>query len=529
MMRDMTDGPGQQPQEPQEPRTGPAGGEREVLEGRVIPSRRHEADPRQQFRQATPPPQAPEPGPAWSPQAEAAAQPAPPATPAPQPAEPWSAPPQQPALAPSPQATAPQLPQQASYATPQAQPEAQAPQPPQQGAYATPQAQPQAPQQAGYGYPQGQAPGPQPEAQAPQPGAYGYPQPQGQVPPQQAGYGYPQAQAQAPQQGGYGYPQPQAPAPQAQAQAPQQPQAAQGTPHVPFAGGATPPRPAPRARQAEPATPTTSGSSGSGSDASTPDWNALAEQQESGARRKRILMLTGGIVAVAVIAGGVATAVVMSGKDDGKSVASPSSSATGTASQQPLPPAPSFSSVAPPPPANPLDYLNSPAKDKAPLTPDSLFPGKQFVWEGRTYTKTVSDVTTSCAKNARQALATALTTSGCQKLVRATYTDGALAVTVGVAVFPDDAHSKKVQKVSQYLAPLNGGGIASFCRAVRCQMTSNAVGRYAYFAIAGYKNGTTLAATDTEGKQAADDASDFAFSRIVQRGKDAAAADPARQ
>ncbi|NUS11180.1 MAG: hypothetical protein HOY69_07195, partial [Streptomyces sp.] len=82
----MTDGPGQQP--PQEPRTSPAEGEREVLEGRVIPSRQNTADPRQQFRQQTPPPQAPEPGPAWSPQSDAAAQSA---APAPQPGggEPW--------------------------------------------------------------------------------------------------------------------------------------------------------------------------------------------------------------------------------------------------------------------------------------------------------------------------------------------------------------------------------------------------------------------------------------------------------
>jgi hypothetical protein len=185
--------------------------------------------------------------------------------------------------------------------------------------------------------------------------------------------------------------------------------------------------------------------------------------------------------------------------------------------------------VAPPPPGDPLKYLRNASKDKAPLTPDSLFPGKKFVWNGRTYVKTKTDVTTSCATHARQKVAAALTANGCQKLIRATYTNGALAVTVGVASFKDDTHAKKVQHVSQYLAPLNGGGVAGFCHAVRCQMTSNAVGRYAYFAIAGYKNGKTLAVNDTVGKQAANDASDFAFTRLVQRGTDAAAADTARQ
>ncbi|MFI0898730.1 hypothetical protein [Streptomyces sp. NPDC020983] len=509
----MTDGPGQQP--PQEPRHSAADGEREVLEGRVIPSRQNTTDPRAQFRQQTPPPQAPEPGPAWSPQSGAAAQA--------QPGAPWSPAQggQEPAPDAQPRDTDPstQIIRPVPHHRGPAGRPPQGPAPVERPAYAAesapapaPAPAPQQPQAATQATPTGPAPhaGPQqPYAGQPQAPAAQQPYipPQQQQPPSHyvpaQPYGaQPQQQAPAPAPG------PQRPVPQQQAQQQQAPAPA--------------PSPAPSPAPAAP-----SGRGGG----SSPDWNALAEQQEaSGARRKRVLMLTGGIVAVAVIAGGVATAVVMSGKSgDGKPVASPSSSGATTASQEPLPPAPSFSSVAPPPPANPLDYIGTAAKDKAPLTPDSLFPGKQFVWQGRTYAKARTDVTTSCAANARAALAPALTANGCQKLVRATYTNGALAVTVGVAVFQDAAHAKKVQAVSQYLAPLNGGGVASFCRGVRCQMASNAVGRYAYFAIAGYKNGTTLAANDTVGRQAANDASDFAFTRIVQRGKDAAAADPARR
>ena len=54
-------------------------------------------------------------------------------------------------------------------------------------------------------------------------------------------------------------------------------------------------------------------------------------------------------------------------------------------------------------------------------------------------------------------------------------------------------------------------------------MTSNSVGRYAYFAIAGYRDGKTLPPTDTVARQAADEASNFAFTRIIQRGRNAAA------
>jgi hypothetical protein len=256
----------------------------------------------------------------------------------------------------------------------------------------------------------------------------------------------------------------------------------------------------------------------------------MAERQEAtGARRRKVMMLTGGLVAIAVIAGGVATAVVMSGKNgkDGKDISS-SGGPSGTTATQSLPPAPSFSSVAPPPPANPLDYLSTAAKDTAPLTPATLFPGKQFLMNGRVYVKTATTVTTKCATGARAGLSQALGKSACRKLIRATYTNGTTAVTVGVAVFDDTAHAKQLQKVAQYLAPLNGGGVKDFCHAVACRMTSNAVGRYAYFAIAGLKDGKTITASDQVALTSANDASNFAFQRIIQRGRDAAAADPSR-
>jgi hypothetical protein len=422
MMRDMTEGPGQQ-QPPQEPRNQASDGRREVLEGRVIPSRT--SDPRRSFSgppQAQTPPQGQTPRQGQTP---------PPA----------------------------QTPEQAQHP----QPAQGAPQPPASDA-GGPQAQPwaqsaQQPAQGGQsGHPGGRHGGRPDEAQfAARPGAGGGQQ------------GFPQQAAQPPA----------------------------GAPR----GGATDPAPG------------------------TPDWLALAAEQETGARKRRIMMLVGGIVAVAVIAGGVATAVVMSGKSSSdKPIAGPSSSGT-KGSQQPLPPAPSFSSVAPPPPANPLDYISSAAKDKAPVTAAGLFPGTQFVTNGRTYAKTNTATTSNCSAGARSSLAGALSAHGCTKLVRATYTNGKMAVTLGIAVFPDTAHAAKLQKVAQYVAPLNGGGISDFCHAVACQMTSNAVGRYAYFAIAGYKNGSTLPPTDTVARQAANEASNFAFQQIIQRGRDAAQAD----
>ena len=503
MMRPMTEGPGQQPSQQPSP-SAPEG--REVLEGRVIPSSRQ-----QQRSFEAHQPHRPQHSPQQDPRQQFA-------TGAGTQGEPWS----------SPQAGGGQgaQPPQAGQApqSPQSPQAAQDPAAGQggQGGQGGQNGQPPLPHRDG---PASERPGP--HQQVPQHS----PQPQLPGSPDQAagqpGAGDPPGRQQGgvPQQGGaaqQGFPH--------QGGAPQQ----QGLPPQGFgqpgpAGAGLPrqsPSPASSASSASPAPP--GGRSASRSAApGTPDWNALAEQQEaSGARRRKMMMLTGGIVAIAVIAGGVATAVVMSGKSSKPTVAGPS--ASGSTTTSPLPPAPSFSSVAPPPPANPLDYLSTAGKDKAPLTTDTLFPGKQFLMDGRVYAKTATATTTSCASAARAGLSAALGKSGCRKLIRVTYTNGTTAVTVGVAVFDDKAHAQKLQKVAQYLAPLNGGGVADFCHAVACRMTSNAVGRYAYFAIAGLKNGKTITATDTAALQSANDASNFAFQRIIQRGRDAASADPAR-
>ncbi|WP_225847876.1 hypothetical protein [Streptomyces sp. HPF1205] len=453
----MSEGPGQQL--PQDPRSGSAESRREVLEGRVIPSRSAQArsypaapaDPRQGF------------GPPAGPAAEQSWQGQGPAGPPPQP-------------------------QGQSQGQPQGQSQGQG-------------------QPHGQGGPQGgQGPGPGQPSQQPQP------------PQQPGGYG---PSGGMPRQGGPAPSGPTGPGPGGPAGPPPGAGGFGGGPSRPNTPSQTPfppqAAPAPAARP-----PVGAQSPG------TPDWESLAQAQESGAKRRKVMMLTGGIVAVAVIAGGVATAVVMSGKSSNTAGGGPTTSAS-AGSTQPLPPAPTFSSVAPPPPANPLDYLRTPAKDKAPLTPASLFPGKRFTMNGHTYVKTSTAVTTHCATGARSALSGALAANKCRKLIRATYVSGQYAVTVGVAVFDDTAHAAKLQKTAQYIAPLNGGGVGDFCHAVACQMTSNAVARYAYFTISGLKNGKTLGGpTTSPALQAANDTSNFAFDRIIQRGRDAAAADPSR-
>ncbi|MEU3461578.1 hypothetical protein ABZ721_16750 [Streptomyces sp. NPDC006733] len=327
--------------------------------------------------------------------------------------------------------------------------------------------------------------------------------------------GRPPAGAQQPQQPAQAQPHPQRPAPGS-------PDAAQAPAWAPPASGlaAGAPPSFPQQPQGPAAGP---GGFPQTAPSSAPDWGALAAERERAAKRRKLFLIGGGALAAVAVAGIVAAAVVASNKSDGKPKAGP----TTPAASQPLPPEPSFSSVAPPPPKNPLDYISTAKKDTAPISAETLFPGKLMTIAGRTYTRTAGTQTTSCATAATDGLATALPQNKCRQVIRATYVLGNAAVTVGVAVFDGKAPADKAKATLHFLLPLNGGGVPAFCHNVSCWTTSNAVGRYAYYTIAGPKNGTSATSADTASKQAGVDASNFAFERIVQRGKDAAARETA--
>lgn len=322
----------------------------------------------------------------------------------------------------------------------------------------------------------------QPGEQQP-PSGYGYPQ-------QQPGYGYPQQQPQQPssgygspqQQSGYGYP--------------QQPQEEEhsGTAWTPPSGHI---------------------GEGGSSQGAEPDWSALAERTEAGSRRRKLLMVGGGILAVVVLAGIVTTAVVVSGHH-GKTVARPT--ATATTDDQPTP---TFSDVTPTPAPDPLAVLSDSRRDTAPLTTAALFPRLKLDFPGRTYTKEITDSTTSCAAVADGRLGGVLSEYGCRRMLRATYRRGGVSVTVGIAQFPTKADADGAKTNAEpYLAPLSGGGSGSFCQhRASCQATVNAIGRYAYFTIAGKVGDISVLNTDPQTAQCAKDVADFAFASIVQRGR----------
>lgn len=248
-----------------------------------------------------------------------------------------------------------------------------------------------------------------------------------------------------------------------------------------------------------------------------PDWDALADESESHARRRKLMLIGGGVLAVAAVGGIVATAVVSANKQP-----TPAPPAKSAAPVQSLPPESAFPSVAAPSPENPLDILSDPEKDSAPLSAKGLFPAKRLENGGRTYVRTNTDGRAGCSSAVGGGLSAALANSGCRQVYRATYTRAGTAVTIGVAVFGSKAQADNAKNASGYILPLSGGGIGDFCHAVVCQMSSNSVGRYAYFTIAGPTDNTSVTKADTGAFQAGPDVSAVTFQLLVQRGREEA-------
>ncbi|NDZ82693.1 hypothetical protein G3I19_30005 [Streptomyces sp. SID10853] len=256
----------------------------------------------------------------------------------------------------------------------------------------------------------------------------------------------------------------------------------------------------------------------------TPDWAALADESAARGRRKKLLYIGGGVLATAVVGALVAAVVVAAGSGSdtsGKDLPSPE--ALPTRSGDALP---SFTPKAPAPPPNPKDFISSSKKDKAPLSAATLFPGAKIAVGDHTYAKAATHRTTACASVTQGALGSVLADNGCGQVIRATFSKGGVAVTIGVAVFDTEAQAQKAMKQSAGgIASLNGAGVPTFCRnGSVCRRTANAYGRYAYFTVGGFTSGKNVTQSDATVFTAGDDVAEFTFRQIVARGQAQASA-----
>ncbi|OON74206.1 hypothetical protein [Streptomyces tsukubensis] len=265
-----------------------------------------------------------------------------------------------------------------------------------------------------------------------------------------------------------------------------------------------------------------------GSGSQTPDWAALAEASAARARRRRLLWIGGG--AVATVAVGVAVAAVVVSAN-GNSAASADLPDGKLPAAQTLPsdssgPTPSFPEAKPRPVPEPSEFLNSAAKDKAPLSAAGLFPGSSLTVGEQVYKKGPLASTANCASATQGALGQVLSSGGCRQLMRATYSLDGVAVTVGVAVFDTDkaASAAKERQHGGNVASLSGSGVPTFCRATVCRSTTNAVGRYLYVTTGGFTSGKGVTKGDAPVFRAGDDIARFAFRQIYRRGEAQASA-----
>ncbi|WP_338896530.1 hypothetical protein WBG99_13280 [Streptomyces sp. TG1A-60] len=259
----------------------------------------------------------------------------------------------------------------------------------------------------------------------------------------------------------------------------------------------------------------------------TPDWAALAEQSASRHKRRRLLMIVGG--ALATVGIGVAVAVAVVNTDGGDTTAQQPGDLPATADIPSASPKtdPSFAPTTAPPPLDPKDFISSSGKDKAPISPDILFPGSQLTMGENVYRKGPTASTTDCASVGQGALDKLLTGNDCTRMMRVTYYRGKIAVTVGVALFDTEAKATKVKDgwdKKSTITSLSGDGVPAFCRTTFCRTTANSYGRYTYFTLAGFTDGKDVTEKDESVFAAGDDLSEFTFRQIRRRGEAQASA-----
>ncbi|WP_306320990.1 MULTISPECIES: hypothetical protein [unclassified Streptomyces] len=267
---------------------------------------------------------------------------------------------------------------------------------------------------------------------------------------------------------------------------------------------------------------------GPSNDDSTPDWASLAEASEARARKKRWMIIGGAVVATLAVGSAVAWGIVSANsKNDAANKPADQLPSTASIPSEGKSGGPSFDATTPPPPLDPNDFINSAAKDKAPLTADTLFPGKKLTFGDRVYTKGATARTTDCSSAAQKGLTSVLTGNDCKQLIRATYYKGDSAVTIGVAVFNSKAQAAKAKDQYDFdgtVVSLPGSGVPSFCRTTVCRQTANSVGRYAYFTNGGLTNGKDATKQDTTVFSLGDDLQEFTFQQIKRRGEAQASA-----
>ncbi|WP_197358928.1 Fis family transcriptional regulator [Streptomyces clavuligerus] len=252
-----------------------------------------------------------------------------------------------------------------------------------------------------------------------------------------------------------------------------------------------------------------------------PDWAALADASAARDRRKRRTLIGGAAVAAVAVAATAAGVLLTSGDDgtkDNRGGQSARPSTSGGTSPGPT--------GAPKPPPTAQEIVADEKLDTAPLTVDTLFPGRRMTAGDRAYTKSTVARADACSAVTQGGLGDVLERNGCDQVFRATYTRGKISVTVGVAVFGLEREAKKaIEQSKGNIAPLKAKGGPDFCKGGPvCRFTANSYGRYAYFTTTGLTGGKPVKKGDEAAFKAGDDVAETVFRGLVGRGETKASA-----
>jgi hypothetical protein len=163
--------------------------------------------------------------------------------------------------------------------------------------------------------------------------------------------------------------------------------------------------------------------------------------------------------------------------------------------------------------------ISSAATDTAPITPESVFAATTISAGGKTWTRVVTAATSTCWSATTGHLGDVLTAQSCRQLLRATYTSGNSAITVGVAVMDSKAQADAAFAANQgQIQGLVPTGNTSYCTSNGCANTHAAIGRYTYYTVQGtVKPGGNAA--DATANAAAPDLAAYARAQLLARGQ----------
>ena len=135
---------------------------------------------------------------------------------------------------------------------------------------------------------------------------------------------------------------------------------------------------------------------------------------------------------------------------------------------------------------------------RGPISTTQIFPHAQVVADRITFSRIIAVLNKNCSVTARGAFAAALTTTGCQRVARATFVDSArrYAVTAGVAQLPSSAAAYPVNRTRSFLRDIWFVGLDGPA-STGASLVSKTVGygyetvdgRYLIYALATYSDG----------------------------------------